>query len=388
MEASDTLKVYNDNITNFLLAIILVFEMLYLILFTNSHGFLFFYIANYLAIALFLFIPVFKRFIIYNENFRILNLGVLTIILSLISMLFTGMTNQSFYFVYSLLFLSAVITIQWHTNNIKLISNLSIILLGVCLFHSISPDNYDYYGRLLLYFNNPNSTGVLMYTIFTFLLIGFVLTKRLFVKSIYIISIIASLVLLYLSGNRGSIVSAIIILIIFLIINKKVFINKTLYKIICLTFLLIPFLTVVYIQFIFNSGIGKIELMGKDVFSGREIVWNNAISLISQSPLFGYGTEGSINLLGTGMHNIYVGLLMRYGLIVLVPYFILIYKLLIDSYNSINSTVGRIALFGFLGVFIQQSFEETLISGSFGLYILQYSLLAIAYSLSKSNKIF
>lgn len=71
-----------------------------------------------------------------------------------------------------------------------------------------------------------------------------------------------------------------------------------------------------------------IEILGKDLtFSGRTGIWRDAISLIAQSPIIGYGSTVSRNMVfGISAHNIVLQTILESGIIGLALFLLIIYK--------------------------------------------------------------
>jgi hypothetical protein len=110
-------------------------------------------------------------------------------------------------------------------------------------------------------------------------------------------------------------------------------------------------------------------ILGKSFFSGREVLWNNIFTIVTQNPLIvnfnqsvptiGMGYYGD----GLGTHNAFLGILWNYSLPVMVLiYFLFIFKVHNCS-KKVKGIVGISMIAVLLSMFFHMAFEETLLSG-------------------------
>ena len=73
--------------------------------------------------------------------------------------------------------------------------------------------------------------------------------------------------------------------------------------------------TLVYVYLSYK--ISDLKILGKDLFSGREIIWQSAYGLISESPIIGHGTDVLLNTVDgaktTSAHNMLLSFLYTLG---------------------------------------------------------------------------
>ena len=113
-----------------------------------------------------------------------------------------------------------------------------------------------------------------------------------------------------------------------------------------------------------------IELLGKPLFSGREQGWKLALENLIQNPFVHYTfEEGTLNLLLEGIR--------RYGILAMVGYMWVLFSLRKENLDKV-SLRSYLAYLGFHLVMFQQSFESTLITGSYSVYIWTYMLLGVS----------
>lgn len=169
-------------------------------------------------------------------------------------------------------------------------------------------------------------------------------------KILYVIAIIIVGLSILLSNTATGILAYVIfnfIMIFYLISNLK---NYRM-------FLLFIYLFLFIFIILFGTEIGFVDfianLVGRSsTFSGRRLLWDNAIELIKKSPLFGYGNNGDMIEVWGGnysSHNLLLELALKGGL-VLVVYFIYltIYSFLKLKQSNKFSILISVALFALL----------------------------------------
>ena len=117
------------------------------------------------------------------------------------------------------------------------------------------------------------------------------------------------------------------VILVCVLIYRKVFLNKCLILggafILFLNFFLIFIRKLQFMQNIF-------QMLGKNInLSGRDVIWNYALSLISQSPVFGYGVIDNMYYVVLPnwiceAHNMLLSCMLQGGVILLVLYFFMI----------------------------------------------------------------
>ena len=76
--------------------------------------------------------------------------------------------------------------------------------------------------------------------------------------------------------------------------------------------------------------LGDVEILGKSLFSGRQIVWLSTWEYIRNAPILGSGTANMINM-GNGAftdsaHNVYLGIWKTLGIVPLTTFIIYLFK--------------------------------------------------------------
>lgn len=189
------------------------------------------------------------------------------------------------------------------------------------------------------------------------------------------ILVIIGMIMLIAVGSRGPLLSVLIATILFIFSKYKSTNNKILFiafSFICIFFLILKFDMIINIIIYITDYIGlssrslRILLAGSEIdfLTGRGSIYGTTLTKISNQPFFGYGIAGDrVFLNGTYPHNIFLELLVHFGVIIGG---LLIISLLILSLNCIffekDSTIRNIGIIffsvGFVGLVFSGSYLE------------------------------
>ena len=254
---------------------------------------------------------------------------------------------------------------------------------------------FAFYGLLLILFApkfgenktelmdvNTNTSSFVM---FYLMCIMFALAGRSKHKLICFIAAIIALSCQFLFVGRSTLIGTVIVL--FCLIFRKIFnrvSNKTVRNLqIALCILAIAF-AYFYAVILYNAvGHGAIVIFGKDIFTGRQIIWSEAFERIEEHLLFGIGnvlTAG--NYVGTvNIHNQMLGYLVCFGLIATVFIVVLIGLLTARIYERKQSNLS-VAL---ISAAIIMSYFETMFYAS--VQIVMFSIpLVVIYTLDRKQQ--
>lgn len=276
---------------------------------------------------------------------------------------------------------------KWTFRIISISYALQAILLIIVSFTSLAY-SYDYEGDkgyfLALGFSNPNTAGVVLFSIIlTLIAVLFNKNKTFsFFKNtsvVLLIIIIILLRLLYLTYSRTSYLVCAFAIVFFLIfkLRKK---TNPFSKITILLITLSP--TIYYYVYMYvysNDFFSDIELLGKPLLSGRDVVFD-AVNVIWTDHWFGNIDE----LMFANSHNISITLLANIGWIgfVMVTFF---YFNRLLFYNKMGRC--NISVLALLALFFHGCNEAVMFTGGsiFYIYVLNLCLLS-SYHFSKCNR--
>ena len=112
---------------------------------------------------------------------------------------------------------------------------------------------------------------------------------------------------------------------------------------------------------------------GKPLFSGREFEWRSLFEYFINEPF-------SIHLLPTGGLNMFMATVVEFGILSFFSYISLLLAVKPFGGKVVSQKFRQVAYLAFLCVYVQQTFEATIVLGSYGVYIFSYLLLGVACS--------
>ena len=149
-----------------------------------------------------------------------------------------------------------------------------------------------------------------------------------FFKIINIGAVIAALFGIILTSKRGIFVATIIALIVTIILDKDIKINKISkqqFVILCISVVVVVIVGVYFITT--NDYVVTFldRFTGNNITTGRDVFYENAINDFSKGNvleyIFGKGTASAYLINDTGLHNVYLQILYDHGLIGIMIYF-------------------------------------------------------------------
>lgn len=176
-----------------------------------------------------------------------------------------------------------------------------IFVIYAFAFPSIAYTPSGKYGNLLFTMGLGNPNGTAVYVLFTamVLLLAFVSTKRKFKKIMLIILVGALSYIIFLLSSRTVLICFLLAVVCVIVLPKlKV---KRIFR----YAVLIAPLIMILIQFAFNDKIGDLEILGKDLDTGRFEMYRDLLQEIAKNPgqyIFG-------NLCGYNFQNFHNGIL-------------------------------------------------------------------------------
>lgn len=197
-----------------------------------------------------------------------------------------------------------------------------------------------------------------------------------------------SISIIYFSDTRSIFLSVIFSLVTYLL--WKVITRKKLWFY-CYFFLILVFnfvVTVLYPKLYLLKNFHKynmlsMEYTGKNLLSGRNVIWDKLTELIMLKPYFGYGAGvNPQNFINSDLsaHNLYIQISLQIGLIglsFLLLFFFFIWR---AFWNNRYDPKVILSSCYFIGILIYQLFEVTLTQNNFGLGLLQWIIIGLGLS--------
>lgn len=212
-------------------------------------------------------------------------------------------------------------------------------------------------GFLVLGMTNSNLTGMLLFGIFSILIIYSDNEKH---KTITGILLLVLLYLIYLSGSRSALISALVIF-----IYAVFFSDKRLPKPIILVSVVFPVIVIpIYLSLFNQLGIGA-KFLGKPLFSGRQYALLQVLSEKRSVVELLFGNVVRSNFTNTNAPNAPLAIFMFSGLVGVLIFYYLVIRKVIQRNDHSSSKMSRIAIICVLSFFIQSAAETFMFTGIF-----------------------
>jgi len=241
-------------------------------------------------------------------------------------------------------------------SYIFLLPMIALILFsGRHYVHYVSSSIFDYTL-------NPNVIAYLI-LLSSFVAFHLVQNKRTVMKPFIIFFIV--LYLLIGTGSRTSLI-AFLLFVLLNFFNKRKYLHKirlTKYKS-KIAFLIIASFCLIYIYaYVLPNYVpsGRLIILNKNLFSGRQIIWQEIFSLMKHSWIFGVGADYAFmdNQLYSA-HNFFLGYAAIFGLPVMFGMVLFIYKILKDCFLKNNNTNTNYLFSIWVALLVVSMFETVL----------------------------
>ncbi|EGA90836.1 hypothetical protein GPDM_03040 [Planococcus donghaensis MPA1U2] len=210
-----------------------------------------------------------------------------------------------------------------------------------------------------------NSNGIIAFLLLFFYLIN-LHEKNIILKVMNLYTTVLLVVTLFTATSRTAMMAFIIVIIVFFTIK---YISRFTFQLMAALIFLSPVVTGIYV-YLKHTSIGEnlndlsIQVTGKNFFSGRDRIWNEAVEAVLQNNAFwtGLGINNEFQDLGGYLHNLYVQVFYQAGFIGLI----LVAALLLSiawatGKANIMDTEYRILIGYFTAILFLQVFEGHLI---------------------------
>ena len=278
-------------------------------------------------------------------------------------------------------FFFAVACRRWNTKDMRIISYGAFILISLTfikwILDGMPLSNYDAYGI------NPNGVGFIVLIIFCILTIGFLLGK-IIGRIWFIITIIMSTVLLFVTSSRAALLFGLILSITYWIWPKISRNRNRLIIVGTFIFLVCNIFPYIYI-YLYTLGIDleNILVLNK-ALSSRYKEWLIPLSFFIEKPFWGWGIHAEVGFLGEGVyqtaHNSYIELAIRTGIVGVLLYLLFILSILYLLWEGHKDTICRFCGAFLIAVLIYQVFERIMIVATDVDSLMIYFILGIGLS--------
>jgi hypothetical protein len=319
--------------------------------------------------GLIVYIPIFFYLIVAilaGLNFnkcRNLRKGLLLLSPIVVYTVFLAIFQTQYLSQFSLRIISILLTIVVFLNiriSRKAINYIGFIFLSIFLYYAFSSIGYNaqFTGNNLIgnfeFQNNPNTMALVVLFSYIFLDRTSLMTKKYFFYGFTLLAV-------YSINNYDS-RNALVCLILYLILKKilqytSINTKKILIVVISILSIVMPIFYVSY----YNSSqkIQNSEVLGKDVYSGRQNIWIDASKYQNtKTVLFGSSNQELLKTLpSNSLHSTCIDLIYRLGLIFYILYMFILYRLIFMTERLPNIVFGSIVVLLIYGLF-ESSFQS------------------------------
>lgn len=289
----------------------------------------------------------------------------------------------TFQFFFLFIFFLTLTFVKWDINKLRFLSKISALII-VLNFTLLTLQKFPTHFSGL--FNNPNSLGLFIFLVYFFYTVQGV-KKR---KILWFTLTTMSMTLIYFSSARSIFLSIAVMLITYVGWN---FITKN--RLIFTSFIAAVIAALISFVYIYPNmykwksfqSLNNLtwEYTGKNLLSGREVIWEKTLSLLQEKIWFGFGagaTPSIVQGVELSAHNLYVQVAYQLGLIGLAILMLILLTIWFGFWKGRNDNKVRLSAAFFIGTLIQQSFEVTLIQNNMAIALMQWLIIGIGIGLS------
>lgn len=329
---------------------------------------------------------------LYSQTSRKCTLSVITLVIIFLLHFVadTPITFDIFLSCFSLIaYLLLIIvsdTIFLRQDTYKFINLCSIGAALILVVYSISSishlatfEGYTYQSPYLTYgFDNSNYAGIITLLVYSLLFLT-MKTAGKKVKKLCILLEIALFYLIYQTNARSALAIAILIPFLNILFNRFTLKNWILFFIILIPFLFVP----LYLKLGASGNIDDVQIMGKSIMSGRQLVYTTYIERL-RSPydwLIGNLSENKL----MNAHNGPLAILSSCGLLGCISYFYIYLSKLFRANQLAKSHINKMAVFIIAACFLNTCGEAALLLGGFPAITYLFTFFLFANSNNKNQ---
>lgn len=298
-----------------------------------------------------------------RELHNILKPVYISIVILMTSYLITHLANKNFNFDKTLVhlyisfaYLIAIALVRWTKNHLYVMSFISnLIIIFILIFWGYQGYSLNRFGYSYLN-TNLASVFALCLIFFQSLLLT---SKNKFIKAAQFILILGTLIIIYITSSRATLIVTLVVFIAWILMKYAPHIfSKVFHAVLLINILFI----VIYTKMTESSILNYINnfsqmIFNKELFSGRESIWNEAVDFGLKSPLIGFRIdiqpEDYIpNTPYAHVHNYYIQVFLESGLLGLISFILVIYVIWRMYMKNLDSKIVQICSCFFIGILV------------------------------------
>ena len=246
--------------------------------------------------------------------------------------------------------------VRYNEKNVKFVLYINILIAIV--FSILSMTEYAYSGvldSLYLGYSNPNATAIYLMLNQAILIMFLPMIRKWIIKCCVIGLCAYEEYLIFLTDSRTCILVSVVI-IAYYFLGKRIKIPKWIIAV-AIVFPLVFLL--VYSYMYANGEYMNLQILGKDLYSGREVYFLDQFSQLAGNYAFGDIQQYHF----TNMHNGPLTIIASCGILGYIWWFLFYFFTIRRYYSGAKSPLQFISLVAIFGVFIHSSSEAVLIVG-------------------------
>lgn len=363
-----------DKFFNFNYKILLLITLLYLFVYpiiSNSIQDIFRLVYILISCILILgYIRFYKLNVWYVFSFLFLfSIAILSVFITEMSFSGENIYHLTSFLIFVLLIISQN-SIKINKSMLNYIYFFSVISAVVFIIYSQGSYAYwngkDFVDRLTLGLYNANFTGMMLFFIYSLIIITMKHRKY---KFLSLLIEICLLYLIFLTGSRTSLLAAI-----FISIMSYTTIGK-IKNIVIFLVCLIPFVFVkLYLDLYSYSD--TIFLFGRTLFSGRQETFVQFLDLIKTPINIFIGNIGACCF--ANAHNAPLSIFASIGILGTFFYYFILIKKIIELNKNANTNIAKISIIVILSCFVHSSGEAGCFMGAFPITVFLYTFFILA----------
>ncbi|PWA05761.1 hypothetical protein DCC39_17860 [Pueribacillus theae] len=261
-------------------------------------------------------------------------------------------------------FIAATAHIRWEASAIILFAQMSLFIVVLIFFHwMLSGMPMSDFQSVI---RNPNILGVFLSCLLFFQLVAFGDANK-WKKALYSIGILLALFMIYTSSARAVLLLLLTVIAaqIVLFFSKRVF-YYLFYAVLAFNLLfLVLYSTLAKSSMFTRLNQWSVENFGKNLFSGRQDIWETAFYYGLERPLTGHkvGITPDEYIKGAHfvhVHNQYLQIFLESGFIGLACFILFLFGIWKVLQKNLDVKIVRWSACFFLGILIYQNLEISL----------------------------
>lgn len=280
-----------------------------------------------------------------------------------------------------LIFVIGMAQIKWHMGYMKIFALIATAFMFVFFLqwmHQGFP-TFQYQSSI----RNPNIFGALVAVLLYFPIVR--LASAGFLQRLYLSAgIVTGLFLIYMSSAR----SALLLVFIALVAKMVSLYSKKIFNLLFPLLIIFNLILVVTYGWLYKSRLfislneWSLEHFGKQIFSGRQEIWESGIQYALEKPLFGHfigivPKDFIANTEYVHAHNQFLQVFLESGLVGLVCFIFMLTVIWRTFLKNMDSTLSVWSACFYLGILFYQNFEISLFGNIQAVGLFQWLIISI-----------